>query len=134
MALEVTNVEHRSAISVARLLSVSEAAMRKFIGQKRLHAVHIRSRVLIPMAAGDGHIPFPLIEVKEQNSVGWWLSARQSCLSGRRRESFTGDGLQTIPTCWEMGLVSIKRSPRARAIFALLLVVGQQTVRPSTVS
>ena len=40
-----------SVLEAARLLSISEAALRKFIGQKRLHAVHIGGRVLIPMDA-----------------------------------------------------------------------------------
>ena len=40
-----------SVLEAARLLSVSEAALRKFIGQKRLHAVYIGGRVLIPMDA-----------------------------------------------------------------------------------
>lgn len=44
------------AVSVqeaARILSVSEAALRKFIGRKRLRAIHVGARVLIPMEVID---------------------------------------------------------------------------------
>jgi excisionase family DNA binding protein len=57
--VQPTQATHHNApraVSVqeaARLLSVSEAALRKFIGRKRLRAIHVGARVLIPMEVID---------------------------------------------------------------------------------